>query len=145
MTIGLIDTGFLLAVFDQRDEHHVEAFAFVDLLAQDDCIILPIVLVEATYILQRYARQDVRPQFLSSVNKRRFPLDNIDYSDLERSTELLVRYPRLDFVDTCLIAYAERNNIQAICTYDLRDFSMVKPRHVDSFILLPSQFDRLWG
>lgn len=105
---------------------------------------MPIVLVEATYILQRYAGQDARPRFLASVNKRRFPLDNVDYSDLDRARELLIRFPKLDLVDTCLIAYAERNNIQAICTYDLRDFGMVRPRHVDSFILLPSQFDRLW-
>lgn len=47
------------------------------------------------------------------------------------------REAELDFVDCCLTAIAERRNVQSICTFDRRDFSMIRPQHVDFFELLP--------
>jgi predicted nucleic acid-binding protein len=39
----------------------------------------------------------------------------------------------LDFVDCCLTAIAERLNITQICTFDRRDFSIIRPKHVHYF------------
>jgi uncharacterized protein len=39
--------------------------------------------------------------------------------------------------DASLVAIAERLNITTIATLDRRDFTVVRPRHVDAFTLLP--------
>lgn len=44
---------------------------------------------------------------------------------------------KLDFVDCCLTALAERLNITKIRTFDRRDFSMIRPKHAEYFELLP--------
>jgi predicted nucleic acid-binding protein len=43
----------------------------------------------------------------------------------------------LDLVDCCLTALAERMNIRHICTFDRRDFALIRPQHTDYFELLP--------
>lgn len=47
------------------------------------------------------------------------------------------RDAELDFVDCCLTALAERLNITRICTFDRRDFSIIRPKHTDYLELLP--------
>ncbi len=47
------------------------------------------------------------------------------------------RHADLDFVDCCLTALAERLNITKICTFNRRDFSMIRPKHVEYFELFP--------
>jgi uncharacterized protein len=42
-----------------------------------------------------------------------------------------------DFVDTSIMAIAERLNIKQICTFDHRDFSIFRPKHCDYLKLLP--------
>jgi uncharacterized protein len=44
---------------------------------------------------------------------------------------------KLDFVDCTIMAVAERLEIQHIATFDRRDFSIVRPAHIEHFILLP--------
>ena len=43
----------------------------------------------------------------------------------------------LGMADASLVALAERHNAREIATLDHRHFSVVRPKHVDSFILLP--------
>jgi hypothetical protein len=64
------------------------------------------------------------------------PLIAQDFTD---TAQLLSQYidTRLDFVDASLIVAAQRLNIASILTFDRRDFGMVRPRHVQYFILLP--------
>jgi predicted nucleic acid-binding protein len=60
-------------------------------------------------------------------------------TDFARAIALMDRYrdAELDFVDCCLTALAERLNITRICTFDRRDFSMIRPQHTEYFDLLP--------
>lgn len=43
----------------------------------------------------------------------------------------------LGFVDASVIALAERTESDSLLTTDRRDFSVVRPRHVERFRLLP--------
>ncbi|WP_220502484.1 hypothetical protein [Microbispora sp. H10670] len=45
--------------------------------------------------------------------------------------------PRLDPADASVIALAERLGVRRIATLDRRDFSIVRPRHCPTLILLP--------
>lgn len=59
--------------------------------------------------------------------------------DLERTSEILATYrdSRIDLVDATVVAVAERVGATRIYTLDRRDFSIVRPRHIDAFELLP--------
>lgn len=44
---------------------------------------------------------------------------------------------KFDFVDTAIMALAERLKIEIICTFDHRDFSLFRPQHCNYFHLVP--------
>jgi uncharacterized protein len=60
-------------------------------------------------------------------------------ADLGRMAELVSRYNdlRLDPTDASVMAIAERLNVQQVATLDRRDFSVVRPRHVAHFAIVP--------
>lgn len=64
---------------------------------------------------------------------------SLSTEDIERTADLLDQYADnlLDFADTAIVAIAERENISQIATFDRRDFSIIRPRHVRFFELLP--------
>jgi predicted nucleic acid-binding protein len=59
--------------------------------------------------------------------------------DLRRCADVLDTYSdsQIDFVDASVMAVAERLGAHRIYTLDRRDFSIMRPRHVDAFELLP--------
>jgi uncharacterized protein len=68
-----------------------------------------------------------------------FHLEALQRIDIANGADIMGRYldANLDFVDCVLMAQAERLNITQICTFDRRDFSLVRPHHCDYFDLLP--------
>lgn len=82
----------------------------------------------------------VMRQFVSTVFSSSWQLESVASEDLERAYEILSRYQslKLDFVDSVLIAIAERLNIRTILTLDQRHFRVVRPRHITAFDLLPA-------
>jgi predicted nucleic acid-binding protein len=59
--------------------------------------------------------------------------------DFERALAILDKYAdsRIDFVDACIMALAERLNVTRVLTFDRRDFGLYRPTHCDHFELLP--------
>ena len=62
-----------------------------------------------------------------------------DPADYERMAELVGQYANLDLgaADASIVAIAERMGISQIATVDRRDFSVVRPKHIPAFELLP--------
>jgi predicted nucleic acid-binding protein len=60
-------------------------------------------------------------------------------NDYGRAGELVSQYSdlRLDAVDAMVTAVAERLGITTVATVDRRDFSVIRPRHVDTFEFVP--------
>ena len=60
-------------------------------------------------------------------------------ADVMRSAEIMREYAdiKLDFADSIIMAMAERLNITRILTIDQRDFRIVRPKHTQSFEILP--------
>ena len=77
--------------------------------------------------------------FLKGLPMSRFSLLALLDEDILRVAEILDRYAdsRIDFVDPSVMAVAERLNIVTVLTLDRRDFSLFRPRHCNSFILVP--------
>lgn len=81
--------------------------------------------------------------FLESVavqlRQQAYVLVPLAQADLSRMAELAVKYSdlRLDPTDASVMAIAERLDVHRVATLDRRDFSVVRPRHVEAFTIVP--------
>lgn len=135
---SLIDSSFLYAMYNERETHHQQGADF--LLSQKISPIIPDVVVsEVMFLLNRSGGQRAAVAFLVAFEQTRPRLEPLQLIDLRRIGEIMLLYPeaRLDFVDCCLMALAERLDIRHVCTFDRRDFSIFRPVHVDYLELLP--------
>lgn len=135
--ITIADTGFVVAIANQRDEQHPAAKA---IYAQQQQIYLPqTVLAEIAYLLDRDAGTAQLIKFLESLPASRFQMVGLIPEDIARTTAILRQYQdsRIDFVDASVMAMAERYNLNTILTLDRRDFSLYQPSHCSAFTLLP--------
>jgi uncharacterized protein len=60
-------------------------------------------------------------------------------ADYQRCVDLIERYADLGLglVDASVITVAENHSITTVATLNERDFRVVRPRHCESFELLP--------
>jgi predicted nucleic acid-binding protein len=66
-------------------------------------------------------------------------LHSVDEVDLHRIADLIDTYADLPLgiVDATVIATAERLGVSSVATLDHRHFTIVRPRHIEAFDLLP--------
>jgi uncharacterized protein len=78
--------------------------------------------------------------FLAALAAGELELVDLQLSDYGRAAELVEQYADLPLgaVDACVIAVAERMGATEVATLDRRHFSVVRPRHVAAFALLPA-------
>lgn len=138
MISALLDASFLVALGYPRDHNHAHAKQFA---AQGDIrLLLPdIVLPEVMYNLRRVGGTRAALHFGGMLAVQGHPLISLTSSDFVRAIEIMRTYldADLDMVDCCITALAERMNVTRICTFDRRDFSIIRPRHAEYFELLP--------
>lgn len=135
----LLDTGFLVALNYPHDQKHPQAVQFAT-TSTTPLLIPEVVLPEVTFLLRRAGGIPAVRGFLNRIVVTGAPLLSVTHQDIQRAEEIMGEYAdaRFDFVDTCLMALAERLNITHICTFDRRDFSMFRPRHCEYLHLLPN-------
>lgn len=131
------DTGFIVALMNRKDERHQEV---VNIYTKESQILLPqTVLAEVAYLVGRAAGPVAVANTLRFLPSSRFRLLALEAADLVRVAEILEEYQdsRIDFVDATVMAIAERYKITKILTLDHRDFRLFRPRHCQSFNILP--------
>jgi predicted nucleic acid-binding protein len=132
----LIDTGALYALADSDDAWHGRMRAFIE--EEPRVFLVPITVVpEVTYLLRERLGRSAENLFVESLAAGETTLEPLKPGDLTRSAELMKRYDFLGFVDSSLVAMAERLRLTALVTTDRRDFRRVRPRYVKAFELLP--------
>lgn len=134
----LLDTNFLYALNDADDTNHVASATFLQTL--DASLFLPSpVLPELSYLLHSRLGHLAMRRFLLGLEESDIVLVSLTPNDLMRINQIQAKYAdaRLDFADTAIVAMAERLEIERICTFDRRDFSIIRPKHTTSFTLLP--------
>lgn len=134
----LIDSGFLFALHNPGDANFVRAEAFAD--ADNSLYIVPdVALTEVAYMLKHTIGQRAVLRFLDSLTEPRISLEPITVVDIRRARTIMATYSeaRLDFVDCAIMALAERLDVTQVCTFDRRDFALVRPAHCDYLDLLP--------
>ena len=97
------------------------------------------ILAEAAQVVTARAGRTAWSSMLRGILDSDWRVEPVTDEDLRRCTDLMDAYAdsRMDFVDASVMAVAERLGARRIYTLDRRDFSMVRPRHVDAFELLP--------
>jgi len=77
--------------------------------------------------------------FVASLAATELTLEIPRQEDYSRSAEILRQYSdaKLDFIDTLIVAIAERLNITRVLTLDRRDFLLICPHHCSGFEILP--------
>jgi predicted nucleic acid-binding protein len=135
----LVDTNILVAVANDRDSNHQTA---VDLLETTTgaLLVTPTVIAEVCYLLHERAGTSAEVQFLRAFGTGELDLADLLPSDVARAADLAERYADLGLggTDASIMAVAERLGASHIATFDRRHFAVVRPRHVESFDLLPA-------
>lgn len=134
----LLDSGFLFASLNGAEAEH-EATVLV-LRSVREPIVLPVpAITEVAYLLARDVGNEAAADFIASLAATDLTLEAPLREDYSRTAELLRQYAdaNLDFVDALIAAMAERLKITRLLTLDRRDFQLIRPKHCDSFELLP--------
>ncbi|NEO88019.1 MAG: PIN domain-containing protein [Spirulina sp. SIO3F2] len=134
---AIADTGFVVALLNGQDQNHA---AVAHTYQQHPKIALPQpALTEIAYLLGRDAGIPLVVQFLRSLPQGRFQIVTLTPADSQRIADILETYQdsKIDFVDACVMAIAERLKLQTVLTLDRRDFTIFRPRHCTAFNLLP--------
>jgi predicted nucleic acid-binding protein len=134
----LVDSSYLYALFDQKNERFDDA-VLVATLYQGQFLIPYVVLTEVAYLFNREGGVPAVLKFLDGLTTMQPQFEVVLLSDLTRAREIMAvfRRAKLDFVDCCIMALSERLNVTQICTFDHRDFSIFRPKHVTHLEILP--------
>ena len=137
-TALVVDAGPLVAFVDRADPDHARC-AKVFREASLPLVVPLLTVAEATYFIGRRLSVDAEIQFLADFVSGNFIADPVRPADWLRIAELVEQYSDLPLgtVDASVIAAAERLGVTTIATLDRRHFSVVRPRHVESFELVP--------
>jgi predicted nucleic acid-binding protein len=134
----LADTSFMFAVMDRGGTEHEEALTLYDDFP-DPILIPTITLPELAYLINRRGGSKLVVTVMRAIRQSQVTFTDLIDTDYDRALEILDTYSdsRIDFVDACIMALAERLNITRIVTFDRRDFGLYRPAHCDAFELLP--------
>ena len=131
----LADSSGLLALLNTKDTHHAEVKPF----ARANLLVSSTVLCEVDYMATKYLGEHASRAFLNGQARGEWQLLAFEAADLEKANEIRARYNDipLGFVDSSLLALAERHQIPRVLTLDRRHFWAVRPQGFGSFELLP--------
>lgn len=127
-----------MAAAIEDDPDHARCAAFIE--GTSETLVIPqVVLAEAAYLVGKLAGPVAEVQFVRELADERIDLHSLDSEDLHRMADLMETYAdlHLGVVDAAVIAIAERLEITTIATIDHRDCSVVRPRNVSHFDLVP--------
>jgi len=132
----LIDTGPMVALFSEDDEHHERCSEALTALTPPLFTCWP-VITEAAWLLRR--RPDSLQKLFHSFGGGLFALLTLDANDLPAIAAVMKRYESsgLQFADAALAHLAERENIRSVFTMDRRDFSIIRLKRNRILKLLP--------
>lgn len=137
MTV-IADTGPLYALVDADDAWHGRVVEWWR--ANREPVVVPVcVLPEVCYLLHTRISQQAEAAFVRAVAKGEFVVEPLEPADITRAAMLVGKYADLElgFVDSTVIATAERLDATEVLTTDRRHFSAVRPRHVGALRLSP--------
>jgi predicted nucleic acid-binding protein len=98
-----------------------------------------LVITEVSYLIETRLGWTAEVRFLGDLSSGNFSTAPVLPGDWIRIAELVARYRDLPLgtVDASVVALAERLGLEVIATLDRRHFTVVRPKHVRAFEILP--------
>jgi predicted nucleic acid-binding protein len=134
----LVDTGVFVAAADRDTADHARSSAV--LREHGGTLTVPAPVVpETAWLIERRLGPGAEARFLRLVTSRRIDVVDLTLDDYARCVELIEVDADLGlgFVDASVVAIGERLGITELATLNRRDFTVVRPRHVDAFDIVP--------
>ena len=133
----LLDTSAIIALSDRRHRLNKD---IIDLASQKEsiCIIPSTVAVEVCQLLKYRFGSKYEKKFLEEINKSSFILETVTFKDIPRILQILTKYEDLNagYVDSSIVAIAERLATNKILTLDRKHFSVFIPDGFEYFDIL---------
>jgi predicted nucleic acid-binding protein len=140
--VMLVDTGPLVAALNRRDAQHQTCRKLLDARAEA-LAVTPYVVAEVCWLVSSRIGAIAEANVMDAVAAGELRQVTISGEELRRIAELLHQYAGLhggqglSVADASVVAVAEHRGISEIATLDVTDFTIVRPRHVPHFTLLP--------
>ncbi len=136
--IVVVDTGVLLAVADTADADHEVCVALVSEHAGGLRVPAPVV-PECAWQIEQNLGPAAEATFLRLIVSGELSVIDLTVGDYARCAELIDTYADLGLglVDASVIVTAENLAVHTVATLNRRDFTVVRPRHVDALTLIP--------
>ena len=134
----ILDTGPLYGSLDRTDASH-QAVRLLLRETREPLVIPAPVLVEVEQLVRARLTSRVFRALLDDILAGAYEVVNLTIEDYERILEVCAHYADADigFVDAAVLAIVERLNEPKLATLDRRHFTTLRPRHVESLVLLP--------
>lgn len=135
---AIVDTSALVALVRSSDPRHPAVVAAI--AAERGSLVVPLtVVVEAAQFIGNRLGPAAEAAWLRGLATGPWAIEPSTVPDLGRAAEIIDRYRDADigFVDATIVAMAERLGAMLLYTLDRRDFSIIRPRHVAAFEILP--------
>lgn len=135
---AIVDTSALVALLRTGEPQHAAVAAAI--AAERGSLVVPLpVVVETAQLIGSRLGPAAESAWLRSLAAGPWAIEPSTTPDLERAADLIDRYREADIglVDATIVAMAERLGSIRLYALDRRDFSIVRPRHVAAFELLP--------
>jgi len=134
--IAIVDAGPLVAAANTDDPDHERVLAVLE--SQALTLVVPALAVaEALYFIAERMGPQAEAAFLRGLAS--VDVEAPAPEDWERMAELVEQYADfpLGGTDASVVALAERLGTDVVITLDRRHFGAIRPRHCETFRLLP--------
>lgn len=133
----ILDTSAIIALSDKR--HHLNK-EIIDLVSQKEtiCIIPSTVTLEVCQLLKYRFGSKYEKKFLEEIDKSSFIMETVTFKDISRILQILSKYDDLNagYVDSSIVAIAERLGTNKLATLDRKHFSVLIPDGFEYFDIL---------
>lgn len=123
----IVDTGFIVALFNAKDEWHGEAKKVAERVGHLNWCTTSFVVQEIFWLLSRRAGAEVAHTFLHKIESL-FTLPNLLRGWPVQISKILERYAsaKIDLADASLVVLADHLKTGQIVSVDRKDFSILR-------------------
>ena len=125
----IIDTGYIVALFNEKDEHHRAATELDQQLGDSYQFVSTVfVLQEICWLLSQRVGHHMLLQFMDCVHAELILFPALPNQWVEKATVVLRKYSdkKLDLADASIVVLADHLNLGDVLSVDVKDFTMLR-------------------